>query len=46
MWSGIDFPSIKHACITSFPEELLAETFRLSKLKNKPVAITPLGEIF
>lgn len=44
--NGIDDPSMKHAFITSFPEERLVETFKLLKLKNKPVAITPFSKIF
>lgn len=46
MLSGIDDPNMKHAFITSFPEEILAETFRLMKVKSKPVFMASLGKIF
>lgn len=46
MLSGIDDSSMKHTFIISFPKELSAETFIRLKLKNKPVTITPVDEIF
>lgn len=46
MLSDINNPSIKHDSITSLPEEISVETFRLIKVKNKLVSMTSLEENF
>lgn len=46
MLSGINDPSMKYAFIMSLLKEISLETFRLIKIKDQPVASTPLGVIF